>query len=85
VYYHQSKRYDEAEACYRRGLQINPDDANGNYNYGVLLVETGRLDESVAYLETACRLNPRYAKAKLLLLLVRAEQAKRGSGQPASP
>ncbi len=85
VYYHESKSHDEAESCYRRGLQINPGDANGNYNYGVLLIETGRLDESAAYLETACRLNSRYTKAKLLLLLVRAEQAKRGSGQPASP
>lgn len=85
VYYHQGKRHDEAASCYRRGLQINPDDANGNYNYSVLLIETGRLDESVAYLETACRLNPRYAKAKLLLLLVRAEQAKHGSDQPARP
>ena len=51
----------------------------------MLLVETGRLNESVAYLETACRLNPRYAKAKLLLLLVRAEQVTSGSGQPALP
>jgi len=85
LYYHQNKLYDKAEWCYRSGLRINPDDANGNHNYGVLLIETGRLDESVAYLETACRLNPRYAKAKLLLLLVRAEQARRGSGQPVSP
>ncbi len=75
LHYHRERRFGEAERCYRKGLQIRPDDANANYNYGVLLFETGRLDESVARLQKACRLQPGYAKAQMMLKLVWSARA----------
>lgn len=83
LHYHRERRFGEAERCYRSGLRLRPDDANANYNYGVLLFETGRLDESVAHLQKACRLQPGYAKARMMLKLVWAARARTQAAPPA--
>ncbi len=85
LHYHQELAFQKAEQCYRNGLQINANDPNGNYNLGVLLYQTNRLDESVRYLQAACRLNPNYNKAKLLLKLVLATQSRLGPEVPKPP
>ena len=82
LHYHRERIFDKAEQCYRNGLRIDADDPNGNYNLGVLLFQTNRLDESVRYLQTACRLNPNYAKARLLLKLVLATRSGPGPDKP---
>jgi tetratricopeptide (TPR) repeat protein len=83
LHYHRNRLYDQAERCYRSGLRISPDDANGNYNFGVLLFETDRLDESVAHLQKACRLKPDYVKARLMLRLVWAARIRERAEPPA--
>jgi protein O-mannosyl-transferase len=83
LHFHREKRFSQAERCYRSGLTIRPDDANGNYNFGVLLFETGRLDESVARLQQACRLKPDYVKARMMLRLVWAARAREQAAPPA--
>jgi tetratricopeptide (TPR) repeat protein len=38
-------RIEEAKEMYKTALQIRPDDANANYNYGLLLLRTGLCKE----------------------------------------
>lgn len=43
----------QAEAAFRRGLQIDPKDAELNNNYGWYLCQAGQAQESIAYFERA--------------------------------
>jgi tetratricopeptide (TPR) repeat protein len=54
-------RMEEAEACFRRALAADADDADARFNLGVVLAETGRQEEAIGELETASRLRPRDA------------------------
>lgn len=54
---------DEALACYRRALRINPDFADAHYNLGNELNALGRKDEAVAAYERALKINPQDADA----------------------
>jgi len=61
-------------AHYQKALEINPnyiDDAH--YNLGILLAETGRIDEAMAHYQKALELNPNHADAhnNLGILLVK--------------
>lgn len=42
----KSRRYDEAKAQYEAALKIEPESAEVNYNYGLLLFELGDLTEA---------------------------------------
>ncbi|MFL5342395.1 MAG: tetratricopeptide repeat protein [Gemmataceae bacterium] len=55
---HQQGRLAEAEAGYRRVLQLQPNHFDANCNLGAVLAGLGRLDEAVAYYRTAQRLAP---------------------------
>ena len=41
-------KLDEAAACFRRALELNPDFVGAHSNLGNVLEEQGRLDEAVA-------------------------------------
>jgi tetratricopeptide (TPR) repeat protein len=55
------------EEMFRQVLELDPDDAVGNFGLGELLVEEGRFDEAVVHLERALASDPRYSAAFLAL------------------
>ncbi len=57
------QRLGEALEMYMAGLQIRPDDADGNLGAGRVLVELERSDEAVPYLQTAVETAPQNAEA----------------------
>jgi folate-binding protein YgfZ len=52
---------------FRQVLELDPDDALGNFGLGELLVEEGKFDEAVLHLERALAADPRYSAALLAL------------------
>ncbi len=52
---------------FRQVLDLDPDDALGNFGLGELLVEEGSYEEAVAHLERALAADPRYSAALLAL------------------
>ncbi len=55
-------RLDEAEASYRRALQIDPHNANVLSNLGITLGDLGRLDEAEASYRRALQIKPGIAE-----------------------
>ncbi len=55
---------DAAEALYRQMLQIVPDDAHTYYNLAIALGMQKRIPDEIAALETAVRLDPKFAEAR---------------------
>jgi tetratricopeptide (TPR) repeat protein len=79
-HYYGLGRWDEAIACYRESLRLQPRMAVTHYNLGLALRRAGRLAEAVDPLQTAVRLLPEYFTAHLNLGIVltrlgRAEEA----------
>jgi tetratricopeptide (TPR) repeat protein len=64
---------------FRQVLELDPDDAVGNFGLGELLVEEGRYADAVDHLERALAADPRYSAA--LLGLGRAHE---GAGDHAA-
>jgi len=56
-------RLDEAEASYRRALEIKPDYAEAYSNKGTVLQDMGRLNEAEACCRRALQIKPEYAEA----------------------
>jgi tetratricopeptide (TPR) repeat protein len=56
-------RGGEAEASFRRALQIKPDYADAHYNLSRTLLEQGRLDEAEASLRRALKIKPDFVDA----------------------
>ncbi len=55
----QRKMYDQAEADFKQGLALDPDNGSIQNDYGYMLAERGiRLDESVAMLKKAVAYDP---------------------------
>jgi folate-binding protein YgfZ len=52
---------------FRQVLELDPDDALGNFGLGELLAEEGRYGEAVVHLERALEADPRYSAAFLAL------------------
>ena len=59
--------WDEAEACYRRALALDPGCADARCNLGSLLFNRGRRDAARAEFERAVELVPRHVEAHLNL------------------
>ena len=56
-------KLDEAVACYRRALELNPDFAAAHSNLGNALQDLGRPEEAIACHRRALQLKPEYAEA----------------------
>jgi rhomboid protease GluP len=68
--YSQKKQYAEAEKCYRSSLQLNPGNSAAHSGLGLLLADTGRLEDADQELQKAVALQPGSSGAWLPLGLV---------------
>ncbi len=55
---HERQSYDDAEAKFRRAIEINPNNATARHWYSILLRDSGRLDEARQQIEQAIALDP---------------------------
>ena len=60
-------RLPEAAAEFRTAVELNPDDANARFNFGVALVNLGQTHAAIEQLSEAVRLNPGLAEARAAL------------------
>ena len=60
---HHQGQLDEAIACYRQAIELDPKLAVAHNNLGVALKQQGRLDEAIAEGRQAIELDPNYAGA----------------------
>jgi tetratricopeptide (TPR) repeat protein len=51
-------RLAEAEACFRRAVDLKPDYGDARYNLGYVMIQSGRMEEGVRQLLEAIRLEP---------------------------
>jgi Tfp pilus assembly protein PilF len=61
--YSMQRRYDDAIDCCHRAIEVDPDFGNPYNDIGAYLIELGRLDEAVTWLERAkhtVRYEPRH-------------------------
>lgn len=56
--YAEKKQYAEAEKCYERSLQLDPHNFAARRGLGLLLADTGHLEEGSKELQKALRLEP---------------------------
>ncbi len=52
-------RYEEAARCYRRSLELSPDDTRYEYNLAASLISLGKIREAEALLDKVIASNPR--------------------------
>jgi type IV pilus assembly protein PilF len=72
----------QAEDSFRRAVALNPRDANTQHNFGWLLCQQGRYDESLRSFEQALA-NPLYAGRAKSLMALGLCQARAGRGAEA--
>jgi TolB-like protein/AraC-like DNA-binding protein/Tfp pilus assembly protein PilF len=58
ILYHDTRQWKAAEDAFRIALQYNPNDAQINYWYSLLLRSVGRLNEAIQYSTQAVALDP---------------------------
>ncbi len=61
------RHMDEAIACYRQAIELDPNHAGTYINLGNVLFDAGKLDEAIACYRQAIELEPKYAAAHFLL------------------
>lgn len=76
------KRFAEAEAAYRRALEIRPDYAEAHNNLGYLLRLTKRFAEAEAAYRQALAIKPDYAEARWSLGLLLLYLGRLAEGWP---
>lgn len=64
MYYQESRRTEEALACYRKTLQMKPDYQDALNNIGYLLIGQKKFGEAMQYFEAALRANPNSVEAR---------------------
>ncbi len=75
--HHQAGRLGEAERYYRQVLRLEPQDADANNLLGVLLFQTKRAEEGLAFLSTATTIKPTEA-----MFFYNYATALRAAGKP---
>ena len=60
--FHQLGELHQAEECYRETIRIDPEHPDANHLLGVVALQQGRHDESIAFLSKALRLKPSTAE-----------------------
>ncbi len=58
---HQAGKLEEAEAAYRKVLNVNPDQADANHYLGVIAYQVGMMEESIELIARAIDINPEMA------------------------
>jgi hypothetical protein len=71
VYFQQSK-FKQAEACYLRALERDPQDIDTRSHLGQCLLWLGRASEARGYLESVCLENPKHDYGNSLMALAEA-------------
>jgi tetratricopeptide (TPR) repeat protein len=71
-------RNEDAEAAYKKYIQLIPDDPNPYDSYAELLMKTGRFDESVAQYEKALSIDPHFPGSYLGISADRMFQGQPG-------
>jgi tetratricopeptide (TPR) repeat protein len=66
----EADRLTEAEAAYRRALELIPDDVDVHNNLGVYFMQSGRLNEAEASFQQALLFKPDFAEVRWLLAMV---------------
>ena len=61
------RRYDEALTHTQRAIELNPSDSAAQYRHGEALVRLGRIEDAIAPLEIAKRLEPRAVRIYLAM------------------
>ena len=61
--YHRAGRIEEAEASFRRAVDLMPDFVEALSNLGLNVAQQGRREEAVALARRALRINPNFASA----------------------
>lgn len=67
AFYMGTRRFEDAEKCYRKALELAPKSAAYYFRIFCLLQERGQSEQAKKYLRKACELfphNPRYRKAR---------------------
>jgi Flp pilus assembly protein TadD len=62
--------FEKAAECFKRAVELAPENAIARFNLGSVLDEMGELAEARQELRLAVRLNPRYADAHYNLAFV---------------
>ncbi len=57
------KNYKKAAACFKKALQIKPDDAGACYNMGNVLSEQKKYTKAISWYEKSLQLKPNFAEA----------------------
>ncbi len=60
-------QWDEALACYREAIKVNPKNAVAHSNLGGALSRKGQWDEAIPFCRKAIELDPKYARAHFRL------------------
>ncbi len=71
---YQRRQFSAAAVCYRRALELNPQDADAHYNLGNVFVQQENLAEAINCFRQAVRLNPNHAAAHFNLGNAHADQ-----------
>ncbi|MEN6630374.1 MAG: tetratricopeptide repeat protein, partial [Sulfuricella sp.] len=74
--FNEQGKLDEAVACYRKALALNPDFAGSHYNLGITLKIQGRLDEAITCCRKALALKPGFPEAYNQMGIALNEQGK---------
>jgi tetratricopeptide (TPR) repeat protein len=78
----QKKQNEAAIARWRKALELSPDDAKAHTNLGVLLADTGKLDEALAHYRKAVEAEPDYPLGYTNLGVVLARGGKSSEAIP---
>ncbi|MCL4528014.1 MAG: tetratricopeptide repeat protein [Chloroflexi bacterium] len=75
------KRYDEAEAAYRKAIELNPSDATAYNNLVILLRLNNRIEEAAPLLEKIIELNPEDFNPYLALASISKQLGRKVSSE----
>jgi tetratricopeptide (TPR) repeat protein len=65
--YRQDDNYAEANNNFKRSLELNPDDYQTQFFYGVSLYASGNQEAGINHIKKSLKINPDYQNAKNLL------------------
>ena len=73
---HSAEKSSEAEAAFKRAVELAPENPEYAFDLGLLYSELGQLNDSVLWLEKAVKLDPQFGRALYNLGLAYAQQER---------